>query len=137
MYTCSQQCILELWKITITIATTIYHCIHFSFIKVSGNLSLYPGEGASFICSINTSTSADVVFHWTRFFNGTNTTVTLPEDNEYIGSASGVTHRSMFNLTDVNYTNNDNGFQCNVSGNASDIAYLTGSYLHHQYMSMQ
>ena len=70
----------------------------------------------------------DVVFNWTRFFNGISTNMTLQEDSvDMIGSALSGTQHSMFNLANVNYTNNDNGFQCHVLGNASDIAYLTGS----------
>ena len=36
---------------------------------VSGNPSLYPGEDASFICKVNTSTIDNVMFQWTRFLS--------------------------------------------------------------------
>ena len=73
---------------------------------------------------------ADVMFHWTRFFNGTSTTTILPVDQvNTIGSASGIAHNSTFNLSNVNYTDDGSAFQCNVLGNASDIANLTGSYI--------
>ena len=97
--------------------------------KVSVNLSsLYPGEDTSFSCSVNTSDST--VFHWTRFFmNGTNDTVILPEDADTAGSASSTTHYSTFSLTNVNYTDNGIGVQCNSSGSTSAITYITGIYI--------
>ena len=63
-----------------------------------------------------------------------NHTEILPEDNENIsdgvivGSAPSITHYSTLNVTNVNYTDNDNGFQCNAAGNASDVTYLTGEH---------
>ena len=68
------------------------------------------------------------MFQWTRFLSdGTNITVTLPEDDS-IGSTSSM--HSTYTVTNVNYTNNGNGFQCSSSGDTSDITYLTGNHFH-------
>ena len=80
---------------------------------------------------MNTSTLANVSFQWTRYLSdGTSNTVILSEDvdnSNVAGSASGIMHQSTYNITNVNYTNNGDGLQCNVSGDTSAIAYLTGS----------
>lgn len=100
-------------------------------------MSLYPGEDTSFVCSVNISTSANVVFQWIIYSsdNGMNYSAALSEnndtnnDNSIVGSGSSITHYNTFNVTNVNYTNNGNGFQCNASGNTSVITYLTGNLL--------
>ena len=101
--------------------------------KVSGNLSLYPGENGSFICEINTSI-ADVMFHWTKFsLDGMDTTATLSDDvDTTVGSASSTSHYSTYNITNVNHTSNGVGFRCNALGNKSTIAYLTGNQYFHE-----
>lgn len=72
------------------------------------------------------------MFQWTSFLSdGTSNNVTLPEDvDNSIGSAaSSVIHRSTYNITNVNYTNNGIGFQCSALEDTSDITYLTGKQL--------
>jgi len=93
---------------------------------------LYPGEDASFVCSINTSATANVMFHWIIFSSEGISNMTSLEDNDtendnsIVGSASSIMHYSTFNIPNVNYAINGLGFQCNISGDTSVISYLTG-----------
>ena len=99
-------------------------------ILISGNDSVYPGETATLTCHVNTIGIDLVTFQWVRtdgenviFFNES-------VDVETSGGDSNLTiaFNSTFNVTNVNYTDNNFGYYCNASGcNISMIAYLTGT----------
>ena len=68
-----------------------------------------------------------VTFQWVRT-NGEDVTFFNENvDMETLGSALNSTI-STFNVTNVNYTNDNVGYYCNASGSGvSSIAYLTGT----------
>ena len=54
---------------------------------------------------------------------------TLDEEASGVGSTQNYNFNSTFNVTNVNYTDNNIGFYCNASGcNASMTVYLTGNW---------
>ena len=110
----------------------IFICVSVT-VNISGNVSLYPGETATFTCEVNTKGINDVSFQWVRT-NGTTVIFfnkSLDFREEASGAGSGLNqiyyYNSTFNATNVNYTDDNTGYYCNASGcNASMTAYLTG-----------
>ena len=110
----------------------IFICVSVT-VNISGNVSLYPGETATFTCEVNTKGISDVFFQWVRT-NGTTVIFfnkSLDFQEEASGTGSGLNQiyysNSTFNATNVNYTDDNTGYYCNASGcNASMTAYLTG-----------
>ena len=108
----------------------IFVCVSVT-INISGNVSVYPGETATFTCEVHTKGIRDVSFQWVRT-NGT-TVIFFNKSLDYQEEASGAGlnqtyySNSTFNATNVNYTDDNTGYYCNASGcNASMTAYLTG-----------
>jgi len=111
-------------------------------IAISGNVSVYPGQDAMFVCSLVESEIHNVVFEWTRQSGSGNMSmnVVLAEDADEEGStgASGggdTVHNSMLTISNVNYTNNGDRYYCNsancIAANCSQsslspLSYLTG-----------
>ena len=98
-------------------------------IDISGNVSIYPGETATFTCEVNTTGFSDIAFQWIRT-NGT-TVIFFNKSLDLEASDVGLNQTyyftSTFNATNVNYTDNNAGYHCNALGyNVSMNAYLTG-----------
>ena len=107
-------------------------CLIFLYleIEISGNVSVYPGETATFTCELDTQGIGDVTFQWVRTDGMTDMFLDESLDMEAsgIGSTQDYNFISTFNVTNVNYTDDNVGFYCNASGcNASMTAYLTGN----------
>ena len=105
-------------------------CLLCLAINISGNVSIYPGETATFICKVETQ-GMNVTFQWVRT-NGTTVMFfneTLDVEARGVGSTQNYSDfNSTFSVTNVNYTNNNAGYYCNVSDcNTSMTAYLTGN----------
>ena len=99
-------------------------------IEISGNVSVYPGETATFTCELDTQGIGDVTFQWVKV-NETNIAFfdeSVDMEASGVGSTQNYNFTSTFNVTNVNYTDDNIGFYCNASGcNASMTAYLTGN----------
>ena len=99
-------------------------------INISENVTVYPGETATFTCELDVQGIGDVTFQWVRT-DGTDVmpfNETLDMEASGVGSTQNYNFTSTFNVTNVNYTDNNIGFYCNASGcNASMTAYLTGN----------
>ena len=101
-------------------------------INISGNVSVYPGETATFTCEVETQGIGDVTVQWVRT-NGTSVIYyfneTLDMEASGVGSTQNYYFNSTFSVTNVNYTDNNAGYYCNVSScSTSMTAYLTGNY---------
>ena len=102
-------------------------------INISENVTVYPGETATFTCELDVQGIGgigDVTFQWVRI-DGTDVmpfNETLDMEASGVGSTENYNFTSTFNVTNVNYTDNGIGFYCNASGcTASMTAYLTGN----------
>ena len=96
-------------------------------IEISGNVSVYPGETATFTCELDTQGIGDVTFQWVRT-DGMTVNENLDMEASGVGSTQNYNFTSTFNVTNVNYTDDNVGFYCNASGcKASMTAYLTGN----------
>ena len=109
-----------------------YVCMNYLFtftyvgIIIFVNELIYPGETATLTCRMN---SLNVTFQWVRTDGENVTFFDEDTDVETLDSDSNSTI-STFNVTNVNYTDNNVGYYCNASGsNASTIVYLTGNKL--------
>ena len=93
-------------------------------ILISGNESIYPGETATFTCHVDT---LDVTFQWART-NGEDVTFFKDSVDTETSDDDSNSTISTFNVTNVNYTDNNVGYYCNASdSDISMIAYLTGT----------
>ena len=113
----------------IAIATYLY-VLTLLAIHISENVSVYPGEMAAFTCQVDTRGIQLVTFQWIRINRDRNVTY-FNESTDIEMSGSGSTgnyfFNSIFNVINVNYTDNNVGYYCNASGcNVSMTAYLTG-----------
>ena len=104
-------------------------------ITISTNESLYPGQNASFICSLVEPDIHNVIFEWTRINGTSNTIMMLAEDADIEGSGSGdgsLQHNSTLTILNVSYTDNGDGYYCDspncteANCSESSTSYLTG-----------
>jgi len=110
-------------------------------ITISGNVSVYPGQDAMFVCSLVEPDIHNVVFLWmSQSVSGNmSMNMVLAEDADEEGStgASGggdIVHSSTLTISNVNYTDDGIGYYCD-SPNCTDanytqssLSYLTGRY---------
>ena len=95
-------------------------------LTVSDNVTVYPGEAATFYCNGSSAETLGSTYQWEKVeLNGNKDVISSDDDMDSSGSIYD--YSNILTINNINFTDNGVGFYCRtVDFSNSDVAYING-----------